>query len=203
MSVWAVVVLWVVGVWLVGAVFTAGLLWEREHLLGNAETRAPGWWFAYLVTSLSWLVLLPLWGSSRPALSPAQHVQAAAEAGVQEGLRLAELKMGPGAVMREPYDFTDKELREIPQWLFLDRERMRVTAVDTPASLALCGRIQVGERVWVKSMGLVLTRREMFWFGDCGCRYNFSGFPVVLCRKHRSDVDPQGEPDDDEEGVGR
>lgn len=177
MSAWVVVVLTLAGVWLVGAVFAAGLLWEREHLQDNADTRAPGWWFAYLVSALAWPVILPLWGSSRPAPSPAAHVQAAADAGVHEGLKLARL-----------------ERRGLPEGL---------STVDRPATLALCGRAQVGERVWVKSLGLVLTRGQMFWFGDCGCRYNFAGFPVVLCRQHRSDTDPQGEPDESEGEVGR
>ena len=195
MSVWAVVVLGVVGMWLAGAVFTAGLLWEREHLMGNADTRSPGWWFAYVVSSLAWVVLLPLWGNSRPAPSLAQPVE-------EDDGYLGAVSQGEYIPPRH-YDFTDKELREMPQWQFLGLVEPGVTAVDNPHSLALCGRIQVGERVWVKSLGLVLTRREKLWFADCGCRYNVSGFPVVLCRTHQSDADPHGEPDEDEDSVGR
>lgn len=68
MSVWAILALWLAGTWFVGAVFAAGLLWEREHILQNPEMRQPWWWASYLFTAACWLVLWPLWGDSRPVL---------------------------------------------------------------------------------------------------------------------------------------
>lgn len=134
MSVWAVVVLWVVGVWLAGALFTAGLLWEREHLLENVDVGSWRWWGAYLFSSAWWLPVLVLWGISRPA--PPQPAPGDGYLGaVSEGVYIPPMpegwegdwERGPGRVMQVPpsrpptlLDFTEREIREMPREVYND-----------------------------------------------------------------------------------
>lgn len=173
MSVWAVVVLWVVGVWLAGAVFTAGLLWEREHLQGNADVRAPGWWFAYLVSSLAWPVILPLWGSSRPALLPQPDNDDGYLGAVSQGEYIPPMR-------------TVDVPRTLDQLASQSAgERVFITSMNVTVVREVRG-------------ALVGWRSEA-----CTCWWNTLGLPVVLCRLHRNDLDQHGEPDESEEEVGR
>jgi hypothetical protein len=84
-------------------------------------------------------------------------------------------------------------------------EQRGIAWVDTARTLpVLDATSPEGKTVYVVDINRVLVRRGRYWrILDCRCQYNSSGYPVVLCRQHRSDVDPQGEPDDNEEEVGR
>lgn len=166
-------------VWAVGAVGWAGALWERERLL-NAEGRRDWRWAgAWVLSSLAWPFVGLLWHRSRPVPSP------------QPPLRADDFYQGYLAPSRELLPEDEASMYR------------GVMAVDFCTSLALQGHLQPGQKVFVKSLGLILVRGQMYWAGEsCGCRYNFSGFPVVVCRVHRSDLDPQGEPDDDAGSVG-
>lgn len=173
---WLIVVLGLL--WFCGTLVSLGVLAERERLLNPGGERGLAWFLALLFSSALWFIVAGLWPSSRPV--PPQPRR---------------------------YEFAELDVRSTWEWRGAVNENVGsqtgATPIDTTASLALCGRIQVGQRVFVNSVGILLERHEKAWHAVlCGCRYNFSGFPVVVCRQHRSDADPQGEPDDSEGDVG-
>lgn len=172
MNVWAAAGLGALVVWCLGAMFTAGLLWEREHLVQNPEVGTVGWWGSYVLTAGLWPVVLPMWNGSRPASPP------------------------------QPDE--DGYLGAVSQGVYIPPMR----TVDTPLTLDQLESLPPGERVFITDKGVTVVRTQqgafVGWRSEtCSCWWNTLGYPVVLCRTHRSDGDPHGEPDESEEEVGR
>lgn len=175
MSWWIVGLVMLVLAYLCGVAGWMGALWERERLQNADGTRDWSWVGALVISGLLWPLLAVTWPRSRPA--PPQPFP----------LRDDLLPEDAASMYRYPGHGTP----------------VGMPVVDTPSSLALSGRVQQGQRVFVKSLGYALERGATAWLAlDCACRYNDMGFPVVLCWEHRSDVDPHGEPDEDEGSVG-
>lgn len=198
----------VVVVWGMGVLVAVGVLWERERLL-NPDAKGEWRWLGALVLcAVLWPLVRVLWGPSRPA--PPQPPEP------------ASYVPGPGRT----FNFHDKDLEVRERWVYLPDAAVQVDSVQpqplpgyvllppsvgeaygglvlrVPHDLALAEH-HLGARAWVMSLGFELTRSNTSWVGECGCRYNFSGFLVIQCRKHQTDRDPQGEPDESEGDVGR
>jgi hypothetical protein len=165
--------------YLLVAAAVLGALLERERLLNPDGERGGRWLGSLALAVVFWPILGLLWAESRPAPLPQPDSGVHAE--------------------REELPPPGSDLTVRPTWTYLGP----VTVVDTPGTLPISGVEGLGSRVYVRALGLVLVREELAWgSSECSCRYNFSGFPVVLCRGHRSDTDPQGEPDESEGDVG-
>lgn len=205
----------------VGALITAGALFERERLQNPEGERGLKWWGALVVSSVMWPFVAGLWPDSRPVPPPQPSDRVVGDRS-DPGMTFVEpprwREVPPPPVVREllpedeasmhrDYDFMHKEITPLSSWVWQGQpgiiQAAGVFVVDRPTSLALCGRIPVGGRAFVKSLGFTVLRTQRAWVAEeCQCQYNFSGFPVVICRQHRSDTDPQGEPDDSEGSVG-
>jgi hypothetical protein len=204
-----------VAVIVVGALVTAGALFERERLQNPDGERGLKWWGALVVSSVMWPFVAGLWPDSRPVpppqpelMGPVRWREVPPPPVVRELLPDREPLPEDEASMHRVYDFMDKEITPLTSYVWQGQPGAEqadgVFAIDRPTSLALCGRIPPGGKAFVKSLGFILLRTQRAWVAEkCQCQYNFSGFPVVICRQHRSDTDPQGEPDESEGDVGR
>lgn len=187
-------------VWALGVGVAAGVLWERERLLNPDGAREVRWLGALVLCALLWPLVRVLWGPSRSSTpQPPPGVDTEAEQLPPLGPGLVHVPSSPVAG-QPPDGFLLGRVVEQPPSL------RKGFAVADPTLLSglTASQTLVGQRVYVQSLALVLERQGSVWRSvECSCCYNNSGFPVVLCRGHRSDVDLHGEPDEDEGAVGR
>lgn len=173
----------------VGALVTFGVLLERERLQNPDGERGPKWWGALVVSSIMWPFVAGLWPDSRPVPPPQPELMGPP--------RWREVPPPPE---RELLPEDEASMYRGPYFIPAGD---KMAKVERPTVLAVLPPLTPGDRVFVESVGLVFVRGQMHWAVEgCGCRYNFSGFPVIMCRQHRSDADPQGEPDESEGDVG-
>jgi hypothetical protein len=181
-----------VALYLVVAAGVLGALTERELLLNPDGERGWRWVGSLALCVVFWPVVGLLWPSSRP-VSPqppfGRYIPP------EEDLLPRDAAEGTRTRYIPPLS---EELR-------LSLEKRKIEWVDTARTLSVIDATSPeGTTVYVVDLEAALVRSGRYWrILDCRCQYNSSGYPVVLCRQHRSDVDPQGEPDDNEEEVGR
>lgn len=162
-------------VWVVGALITLGVLLERERLQNEEGDRGWRWWCALVISGLGWPFLAALWPASRPVPPPQP----------EQGSPLPT------------YENTDP-WRVGPGHLFHPATSAG-TGVVTPRELMHVFPTVTTAYVRSHQVAVVRTQGDLWKSTSCTCVWNAQGWPQVVCRVHRSDVDPQGEPDDEDE----
>lgn len=168
-----------VALYLVVAAGVCGALLERERLQNPDGERGWKWLGSLAFAVLCWPVLGLLWSSSRPAPSQPQG----------------------------GYDFSFLSARSMWEWqgpVAQEAYHAGMTTVDTARTLADLPLLPMGQRVFIHDLQIVVEKLASSWRAvACACVWNRLGFPMVVCRTHRTDEDPQGEPDETEGDVGR
>lgn len=166
-------------VWAVGALVTLGVLAERERLQNADGERGWRWWCALVFSAVAWPFVAALWPDSRPVPSP----------------------QPPRGESLPTYENT--AWSRVPTSMV----RRAIAVVATSRFLRDMTLVQDGQPVWIESVGVAVVRLNHGWQStSCACWWNDQGWPQVVCRfhqrVHRTDLDPQGEPDEDEGSVG-